>query len=80
MYDLYQIIKGDTINTIASKYGTSPEVLKSLNPNSTFAVGTYIAVPTLKEYFNIPIYITRPCKIKNRYIFTSRVRPKRGRI
>lgn len=53
MYDLYQIINGDTINTIASKYGTSPEVLKSLNPNSTFAVGTYIVVPTLKEYFNI---------------------------
>ena len=53
MYDLYQIINGDTINTIASKYGTSPEVLKSLTPNSTFAVGTYIVVPTLKEYFNI---------------------------
>lgn len=53
MYDLYQIINGDTISTIASKYGTSPEVLKSLNPNSTFAVGTYIVVPTLKEYFNI---------------------------
>ena len=53
MYDLYQIMNGDTINTLASKYGTSPEVLKNLNPNSTFTVGTYIVVPTLKEYFDV---------------------------
>ena len=47
MYDIYQIQVGDTIDSLANKYNTSREVLRQLNPNSTFAVGTTIIVPKI---------------------------------
>ena len=53
MYDIYQIQVGDTIDSLANKYNTSRELLKQLNPNSTFAVGTTIIVPKINEYFEI---------------------------
>ncbi|MGM9882421.1 MAG: LysM peptidoglycan-binding domain-containing protein [Bacilli bacterium] len=53
MYDIYQIQAGDTIDTLANKYSVSPEVLRQLNPNSSFGVGTNIIVPRENEYFEV---------------------------
>ena len=53
MYDLYQILPGDTIETIAEKYKVSPSILMDMNKNATFAVGSKIIVPTTTEYFDI---------------------------
>lgn len=53
MYDIYMIQLGDTIDSIADKYGTTNEILRNLNPNSSFAVGSNIIVPTTREYFDI---------------------------
>lgn len=53
MYGIYRIKEGDTIETLSKTYGVSPEILRNLNKNSTFAVGTNIIVPTMKEYFDI---------------------------
>lgn len=51
MYDVYQIMLGDTLDSLANKYSTTREVLQNLNPNSSFAVGTTIVVPRINEYF-----------------------------
>lgn len=53
MYDIYQIQNGDAIETIAVKYNTSPQVLRQLNPNSTFSVGTNIIVPKINNFFEM---------------------------
>ena len=53
MYDVYQIEVGDTLDTIAGKYNTTREVIRNLNPNSSFGVGTTIIVPKINEYFDI---------------------------
>jgi len=53
MYDAYQIKVGDTIDSIASRYGTTSEVIRRLNPNSGFGVGTTVIVPRINEYFEI---------------------------
>lgn len=53
MYDIYQIIVGDTIDSIARRYNTTSEVIRNLNPNSSFGVGTTIVVPRINEYFEI---------------------------
>lgn len=53
MYDIYMIKLGDTIDSIANRYGTTNEILRSLNPNSSFAVGSNVIVPTTREYFDI---------------------------
>lgn len=53
MYGIYRIKEGDTIETLSKTYEVSPEILRNLNKNSTFAVGTNIIVPTMKEYFDI---------------------------
>ena len=53
MYDVYQIMVGDTINSIANKYGTTSEVIRRLNPNSSFGVGTTIMVPRINMYFDM---------------------------
>lgn len=53
MYDVYRIELGDSIDSLAQKYGTTVEILRSLNPNSSFAVGSNIIVPTTKEYFDM---------------------------
>ena len=53
MYGIYRIQQGDTIDSLSKKYGVSPEILKNLNQNSNFEVGTNIIVPTMNEYFEI---------------------------
>lgn len=53
MYDVYQIEAGDTIDTIANKYGTTSAVLRQLNPNSGFGVGSMIVVPSINLYFDV---------------------------
>ena len=53
MYGIYKIQNGDTLDSLAKRYGVSPEILKNLNQNSNFAVGSNIIVPTMNEYFEI---------------------------
>ena len=53
MYDVYQIMAGDTIDAIANKFGTNSSVIKQLNPNSGFGVGSMIVVPVTNQYFDI---------------------------
>lgn len=53
MYGIYKIQNGDTLESLAKRYGVSPEILKNLNQNSNFAVGSNIIVPTMNEYFEI---------------------------
>ena len=50
MYGIYKIQNGDTLDSLAKRYGVSPEILKNLNQNSNFAVGSNIIVPTMNEY------------------------------
>ena len=53
MYGIYKIQNGDTLDSLAKRYGVSPERLKNLTQNSNFAVGSNIIVPTMNEYFEI---------------------------
>lgn len=53
MYGIYKIKNEDTLDSLAQKYNVSPEVLRRLNPNSTFEIETNIIVPTMSEYFDI---------------------------
>ena len=53
MYDIYQIQNGDTIDTLAIKYNIAPQVLRQLNPNSSFGVGTNIIVSKINEFFEM---------------------------
>lgn len=53
MYDIYQIMVGDTIDSIANKFKTTSEVLRRMNPNSSFGVGSSIVVPRINEYFEV---------------------------
>ncbi|MBQ8192774.1 MAG: LysM peptidoglycan-binding domain-containing protein [Bacilli bacterium] len=53
MYDVYQIRVGDTLGSLASRYNTTPEVLRNLNQNSSFGVGSTIVVPRTFEYFDM---------------------------
>lgn len=53
MYDVYQIMVGDTIESIANKYNTTIEVIRRLNPSSSFGVGSSIIVPRINQYFDM---------------------------
>ena len=53
MYDVYVIRVGDTIESIASMYGTTSEVIRRINPNSSFGVGSSIVVPRINQYFEM---------------------------
>ena len=53
MYDIYRIEVGDTIESIASRYGTTSDVIRRMNPNSSFGVGTNIVVPKINQYFDV---------------------------
>lgn len=53
MYGIYKVQYGDTIDSLAKKYGVSTEVLKNLNQNNNFEVGSNIIVPTMNEYFEL---------------------------
>ena len=65
MYGIYKIQNGDTLDSLAKRYGVSPEILKNLNQNSNFAVGSNIIVPTMNEYFEV---YTTPFKKEIIYI------------
>ena len=70
MYDVYQIMAGDTIDTIANKFGTNSSVIRQLNPNSGFGVGSMIVVPVTNQYFDIVIQGLRPQRlIKNSMVW-----------
>lgn len=53
MYDIYIVQVGDTIDSIANKFNTTSEVLRRMNPNSGFGVGSSIVVPKTFEYFEM---------------------------
>ena len=53
MYDVYQIKVGDGVESIANMYGTTSEVIRRLNPNSGFGVGTSVIVPKINQYFEM---------------------------
>ena len=53
MYDIYRIEVGDTIESIASRYGTTSDVIREMNPNSSFGVGSNIVVPRINQYFDM---------------------------
>lgn len=53
MYDIYFIEPGDTIESIANKVGSSIDVIKNLNPGSSFTVGSQIIIPTTNRYFDM---------------------------
>ena len=53
MYGIYKIQNVYTLDSLAKRYGVSPEILKNLNQNSNFAVGSNIIVPTMNEYFEV---------------------------
>ena len=55
MYRIYQILNGDTIENIATKFETSPEILRTLNglnTNSKLITGSYIIVPKGESLFD----------------------------
>lgn len=53
MYDTYEIKENDTIDSIASKYGISPEILKQLNGYVLNLIpGNTLVVPRRNEYFD----------------------------
>lgn len=46
MYDVYMVMEGDTINSISSKFKTSPEIIKSLNGDiSELVPGMALVIP-----------------------------------
>ena len=49
MYDVYQIMAGDTIDAIANKFGTNSSVIRQLNPNSGFGVGSKLQEPVTNQ-------------------------------
>ena len=53
MYDIYFVEPGDTIQSIANKFGTNVDILRNLNQGSSFAVGNQIVVPTINEFFQV---------------------------
>lgn len=53
MYDVYQIQVGDTVDSIALKYNTTGDVLRRMNPSSSFGVGSSIVVPRVNQYFDM---------------------------
>lgn len=53
MYDVYQIVVGDTPTSISRRYNTTEEVIRNLNPNSSFGVGSTVVVPRINEYFEM---------------------------
>lgn len=45
MYSVYQIMPGDTIDSISEKFNISPVDLRNMNSQTTFRVGEFIVVP-----------------------------------
>ena len=45
MYNVYQVMFGDTLESIANKYGITIDELISINGNSDIKYGDFIVVP-----------------------------------
>ncbi len=70
MYKIYQVMENDTLNSIASMFGTTADTLKSLNNIDTVIPGSYIVVPNNKQSMLITYKIKRGdslYEIANRY-------------
>ena len=55
MYKIYQVKNGDTLDSIASRLGVSPEILSTLNGlniNSPLIVDSYIIIPKGEDLFD----------------------------
>ena len=58
MTDTYKVMENDTLESISSKYGTSPEIINFLNNNIKIQPGTIINVPRIQsDYFDY--YVVR---------------------
>lgn len=58
MTDTYKVMENDTIESVASKYGTSPEIINFLNNNIKIQPGMIINVPRIQsDYFDY--YVVR---------------------
>lgn len=55
MYDVYIVKVGDTIDSIAREFNTTSSVIRTLNPSSSFGVGSSIVVPKVSQYFDMYI-------------------------
>ena len=55
MYDVYIVKVGDTIDSIAGMFNTTSSVIRTLNPSSSFGVGSSIVVPRVNKYFDMYI-------------------------
>ena len=53
MYDMYVVREGDTIDSIANRFGVSSDLLREINPNASFEVNSSIVVPVFREYFDV---------------------------
>lgn len=54
MYDIYTVKVGDTITSIAAKYGVTADAIMNINglmPNTVLYAGTQLKVPHSNEYF-----------------------------
>lgn len=58
MTDTYKVMENDTLESISSKYGTSPEIINFLNNNIKIQPGMIINVPRIQsDYFDY--YVVR---------------------
>lgn len=45
MYKIYQVVNGDTIESIARAFNTTTDMIKNLNGTGSIVAGNYIVVP-----------------------------------
>ena len=56
MYNVYQVMFGDTLESIANKYGITIEELISINGNGDIGYGDFIVVPSkVSDFMNYTI-------------------------
>ena len=56
MYNVYQVMFGDTLESIANKYGITIDELISINGNSDIKYGDFIVVPSkVSEFMNYEV-------------------------
>lgn len=55
MYQIYQIVYGDSLNSIANKFNTTTDNLKEINENLNISTGNFIIVPA-NNYENFTTY------------------------
>ena len=56
MYNVYQVMFGDTLESIANKYGITIDELVSINGNSNIGYGDFIVVPSkISDFMNYTV-------------------------